>query len=1052
MATPINAAHSAAFSLVRQIVSARSIAALVFLAVLAAGVWAWRTTPVDAFPDITPPLVQVFTTTDGLSPQEVERYVTFPVETVMSGLPGVRQVRSNSSFGLSVVTVYFEDGTDIYLARQLVSERLAAARDAIPDGFGEPELGPLASGLGQVLFYYLDSADGDLIGLRTVQDWLVKLDLQTVPGVAEVLSLGGFERQYQVNVRPQALVQYDLSMSEVVTALERANLNAGAQYIVENDEQYTVRAEGLLQGEADLRQVVVKAVDGVPVLMSQIAEIAVGGAPRQGLATMNGEGEVVAGLVLKLIGANTTAVIEGVQARLDAINAALPDGVVARPYYDQSELVGQAVSTMTTALWQGALLVGLVLMVFMGGWRPGLIVAASIPFSVAFALIAMRGFGVSVNLMSLGGIAIAIGMMVDGAVVIVENARRHVSETAHSDRASVIAGAVTEVLKPLSVSIAIVMLVFLPILTLQGVEGKTFRPLAFSVILAMAGSLVFALVIAPSASRFLRVSRAQAVSAGRIDRLMGRAIGFFVGRSSLAAGLAAVMLLMGGLAYTRLGSEFSPRLNEGDILVRLTMAPSISLEAAGETVTRFERQVLERFPEVERVVTRVGRGEVGAHADPVNNAEAFLALKPRSDWLTARNQAQLLDVMSEAFEDFPGVQFNFTQPIAAATDELLTGSRAEIAIKLFGPDTDVLARQASRIASVVGGVRGAADVQVEQVTGAPQIRIVVDRAAIARYGLQVADVLETVRQAVGGAQAGQVYDGVRRFDIVARYAEADRDTPERIARTLIEGPNGERMPLGALARVERIEGPRQVTRENGRRFITIQSNVRARDIGSFVEAARAAVEQEVDLPPGYLVEWGGQFELQQQANARFAMIIPVTLALVFVLLLMAFNRLKSAVLIVLNIPLALVGGLVALWASGLNLSVPASVGFIALFGIALGNAMVLVSFLDRLAVTQRDRRALSVTGALLRVRPVLMTASTTLLGLAPLLFADGVGSEVQRPLAVVVIGGLVSSTLVTLFILPAVYAWFAPAYPEHPQDLEIQGGPTGSQKTAPELG
>jgi len=1011
-----------------KIVSAKGLALFAFLAVLAAGVWSWRTLPVDAFPDMTPPLVQVFTVTDGLSPQEVERYVTFPVETAMSGLPGLEQVRSNSTFGLSVVTVYFEDGTDIYLARQLVSERLDAARADMPSGFGEPELGPITTGLGQVLFYYLESANADLIGLRTVQDWLVKLELQTVPGVTEVLSLGGYERQYQVNVRPQALVQYDLVMGDVITALERANLNAGAQYIVENNEQYTVRAEGLLHGEADLRQVVVKAVDGVPVVMGEIAEIAVGGAPRQGLATMNGEGEVVAGLVLKLTGANTNAVITAVTDRLSAVNDALPDGVVARPYYDQSELVGQAVSTMTTALWQGALLVGVLLMVFMGGWRPGLIVAASIPFSVAFALIAMRVLDVSANLMSLGGIAIAIGMMVDGAVVIVENARRRLSGEAGQDETALLAASLMEVIKPLGFSIAIVMLVFLPIVSLQGVEGKTFRPLAFAVILAMAGSLVFALFVAPAASRLLKAPArpAETETTGSLEARLGAAIGFFVARRALAAGLAMVMLATGALAFTRLGSEFSPRLNEGDILVRMTMAPSISLDAAKETVTRFERDVLERFPQVERVVTRVGRGEVGAHADPVNNAESFLALKPRSEWGAVRNQEALLAQMSAAFEDFPGAQFNFTQPIAAATDELLTGSRAEIAIKLFGPDTDVLAREADEVAAVVSAVRGAADVQVEQVGGAPQISIEVDRAAMARYGLQVADMLETVQDAIGGARAGQVFDGVRRFDIIARYAEADRDTPERIARTLIEGPNGERLPLGALARVERIEGPRQVTRENGRRFITIQTNVRERDIGSFVQDAQAAVADQLELPPGYLLEWGGQFELQQQANARFAVIVPVTLGLVFLLLLAAFGRLKSAALIVLNIPLALVGGLVALWLSGLNLSVPASVGFIALFGIALGNAMVLVSFLDRLARQGGDRDRLSVQGALLRVRPVLMTAATTMLGLAPLLFASGVGSEVQRPLATVVIGGLVSSTLVTVFIVPAVYAWFAP--------------------------
>ena len=1030
--------------LLRRIAGGRVLAALAFAFVLIAGVVTFRSMPVDAFPDVTPTLVQVFTETEGLAPEEVERYVTFPVETSMNGMPRLQEVRSTSNFGLSVVNIYFEDGVDIYWARQLVGERLQQAREEIPEGFGDPGMGPITTGLGQVLFYFLDTSDEAIDGveLRTIQDWQVKFDLQTVRGVTEVLSLGGFEQQYQINVRPDALLRYGLAIGDIVEAVEENNGNAGAQFLIENSEQYTVRAVGLAQGIHDLSDIIVKVEDGVPVRVRDIANIEIGGAPRQGLATMDGQGEVVAGLVLKLLGANTNEVIERVHDRLERINAALPPGVTAVPYYDQSELVRAAVRTMTTALWQGALLVAIILFLFLRGWRPSLIVVASIPFSVGFALLAMQLFGVSANLMSLGGIAIAIGMMVDGAVVIVENANRVLLSAKKSDdKRALIAAACAEVLQPLVFAILIVVIVFVPILTLEGVEGKTFRPLAFSVVFAMAGSLVFAVLLAPAASMLgLKLGGGEKVSdkADFYERRFAPLVRFFVKKRWAALTLAAAMLLVGGAIFPRLGSEFTPRMNEGDLLVRLTMAPSISLPEARSTVTRFEQQLLANFPEVERIVTRVGRGEVGAHADPVNSAEAFVALAPRSEWESARSQDALLALMSESFESFPGARFNFTQPIAAATDELLTGTKADLAIKLFGEDMSVLEQYAAQIANVVRDIPGSADVQTDQVTGAPQLRITVNREAISRFGLNVEDVLSVVRTAIGGSEAGQVFEGVRRFDIIVRYREQDRMNAERISRIVLNGPGDEIIPLGQVANVERIEGPRQVTRENGQRYIAIQTNVRERDIGSFVQEGQNAVAENVALPPGYFIEWGGQFELQQQANARFAVVIPVTLGVVFLLLLFSFGRLKSALLIIANIPLALVGGIAALWLTGQNLSVPASVGFIALFGIALGNGMILVSFLDRFAKERTDVDVFSVEAAVRRAQPVLMTATTTGLGLMPLLFASGIGSEVQRPLAAVVIGGLVTSTVLTLLVLPAVYKWFAP----HPQGRGSGGVPS----------
>ena len=1037
MDTRTNSSQQAAglAGLLHRIAGGRLLAALAFAFVLIGGIVTFRTMPVDAFPDVTPTLVQVFTETEGLAPEEVERYVTFPVETSMNGLPRLREVRSTSNFGLSVVNIYFEDGVDIYWARQLVGERLQQAREEIPEGFGDPGMGPITTGLGQILFYFLQTSDENLDGvqLRTLQDWQVKFDLQTVRGVTEILSLGGFEQQYQINVRPDALLRYQLAIEDIVAAVEANNANAGAQFLIENSEQYTVRAVGLAQGIHDLSDIIVKVEDGVPVRVRDIANIEIGGAPRQGMATMDGEGEVVAGLVLKLLGANTNEVIARVHDRMERINASLPPGVTAVPYYDQSELVGAAVRTMTTALWQGALLVAVILFLFLRGWRPSLIVVASIPFSVGFALLSMRFFGVSANLMSLGGIAIAIGMMVDGAVVIVENANRILNASSEGeDKRALIANACAEVLQPLIFAILIVVVVFVPILTLEGVEGKMFRPLAFSVVFAMAGSLVFAVLLAPAASMLgLKIGNKSSGSdePDFYERRFAPLVRFFVHKRWAALVLAAAMLIVGGAIFPRLGSEFTPRMNEGDLLVRLTMAPSISLPEARETVTRFEQQLLSNFPEVERIVTRIGRGEVGAHADPVNSAEAFVALAPRDEWQTARTQEALLAMMSESFEAFPGARFNFTQPIAAATDELLTGTKADLAIKLFGEDMAVLEDYAAQIAGVIRDISGSADVQTDQVTGAPQLRITVSREAISRYGLNVEDVLSVVRTAIGGSQAGQVFEGVRRFDIIVRYREQDRLNAERISRIVLNGPGDEIIPLSQVATVERIEGPRQVTRENGQRYITIQTNVRERDIGSFVAEGQNAVAGNIELPPGYFVEWGGQFELQQQANARFAIVIPVTLGVVFLLLLFSFGRLKSALLIIANIPLALVGGIAALWLTGQNLSVPASVGFIALFGIALGNGMVLVSFLDRFAKERLDVDAFSVEAAVRRAQPVLMTATTTGLGLMPLLFASGIGSEVQRPLAAVVIGGLVTSTVLTLLVLPAVYKWFAP----HPQ-------------------
>lgn len=1017
------------------------VVVLFTLAVIAGGYWSYKRLPVDAVPDVSPVLVQIFTVTEGLAPEEVEKYVTFPVESAMSGLPQVREIRSVSNFGISVVSVYFEDGTDIYFARQVVGERLSEAREAIPQGFGEPEMGPISTGQGLVLYYNLIDTTGEysLTELRSLQDWVVKYNLQTVPGVTEVLGIGGFVKQYQVNVDPDALLRYDIALHEVIDRIEANNQNVGGQFIERNGEMFVVRSAGLVEDIQDLEQIVVAYEEGTPIYLRNVATIEIGGAVRHGLQTRNGKEEVVSGMVIKLYGTNSSTVINAVQAKLAEIQEALPKGIVIDPYYQQETLVRNSVDTVTTALLQGIALVVLVLLVFIGGFRPSIVVALAIPFSVLFTAAAMYYFGISANLMSLGGIAIAIGMMVDGAIVMVENTDRLLRESPPDEpRGRVISRACGEVAKPLSFAILIVILVFLPLFTLQGVEGKTFRPLAYTVSLAMFGSLVYALIAAPVYSwLFMRSPRRRRQTSGeestaareiRLIRILVGAyrpiLSFFV-RVRLAAVVLALSLIAIGLwVFPKLGAEFTPRLDEGDIIVNLTMAPSVSLEETKRNTLIAERRLLE-IPEVAHAVSRIGRGEVGAHADPINSVHTMVVLKPESEWREGFTQTDIENAMREKLHGMPGVLVNLTQPIQLTVDELVGGSKAELAIKLFGPDLGVLETKGDEIVGAVQGIDGAADVQAAQVTGSPQIMIVPDRGAIARYGMNIEDVQQLIQAAIGGVTAGQVFEGVRRYDIYVRYEEDARDTVEDIRRLIVRSPDGALLPLEEVAEIRAIVGPREIVRENGQRYIEIQANVIGRDIGGFVEEAREVLAAQVELPPGYLVTWGGQYELQQQANARLAVVMPVTLALIAILLYMSFGSIKNTVLILLNIPLALVGGIVGLWIGGENLSVPASIGFIALFGIALGNGMVLVSYLNQLVREGMPIDEASITGACLRLRPVLMTATTTALGLIPLLLAHGTGSEVQRPLATVVVGGLVSSTLLTLLVVPSLYKWFA---------------------------
>ncbi len=1003
--------------------------------VIAGGYFSYKQLPIDAFPDVSPSLVQVFTQTEGLAPEEVEKYVTFPVEVAMNGLPNLKSIRSVSNFGLSVVNIYFEDGTDIYFARQIVNERLTEAREQIPEGFGDPQMGPISTGMGLILFYYLEDETGKytLEELRTIQDWIIKFQLQTVPGVTEVLGIGGWEKQFHTIIDPNALLRYNLSVNDIVEIIKKNNLNVGASFIERDAEEFLVRSVGLATKIQDLENIVIKSVDGTPVYLKEVADIKIGGAVRRGIQTRNGIEEVVAGMVVKLYGSNSSTVISSVEKKMKEINKTLPEGIKLVPYYEQKTLVESAVKTVTDALIQGIILVALILMFFMGSLRPSIVVALSIPFSIMVAFIGMQYLGLSINLMSFGGLAIAIGMMVDASIVLVENIDRLKRKLIDEPFMYIVSKASKEVLRPIIFAIIIIITVFIPLFTLQGVEGKTFKPLAYTIALAMLGSLIFAIIIAPVLSSFLLKTKKKQNQIKEqkeiwIVRILIKAytpfVNFFVKNRSVAIVISVLLLLLGTWIYPKLGSEFTPTLQEGTLIVRLSMAPSISLEESKRITMLAEKRVM-RVPEVRGAVTRIGRGEVGAHTDPINSAEMYILLKPEEQWRAGLNQERIEEKIREEVEGMPGVLLNFTQPIRMTVDELLEGVRAELAVKLFGDDLDLLKNKAEEISSLLQGINGAADIQVDQVSGKPQLKITIDRHAIARYGMNLSDVQKVIRTAIGGETAGQIFEGIRRFNIFVRLSPEYRSDKRAISNLLITSPNGLQVPLSQVATIEEIEGPRQITREQNQRFITIQCNVVGRDIGSFVEESQAAIEANVDLPVGYYTVWGGQFRLQQEANKRFAIVIPITLILIFFLLFTSFNSLKNSMLILLNIPLALVGGIIGLWLTNQNLSVPASVGFIALFGIALENGMVLVTYFNQLIKEGKSIDEASIEGAKLRLRPVLMTAVTTALGLIPLLIATGTGSEVQRPLATVVVGGLFTSTILTLLVLPALYKWFA---------------------------
>jgi cobalt-zinc-cadmium resistance protein CzcA len=1019
-------------SIIHHSVRGRVLVLLAFIGVLGLGAFAYRRMPVDAFPDISPVMVPIFAEAHGMAPEEIERLIAYPIEASMSGLPDVTQIKSTSAFGMAVVYVYFRDDVDIYFARQLVAERLAAAMNDLPEMHDPPTLGPISTGLGQVFLYYLTlDPDADTHGkpadayLREINDWVVKFQLQTVPGVTDVLSMGGHVLQFQIRVDPHAMFKYGVNLRTVVEAVRANNRNVGGQFLVTGAEEYLVRGLGLLHALDEIRAIKVKTIDGVPVTIADVAEVEYGKEIRRGVVLRNGEGEVVSGIVMKLYGENTSEVIDTLHAKILEVQAALPPGVHLTPYYEQAELVRRATDTVKHALLLGALLVVITLAVFLGHLRTAFIVALALPFCALCAIIFMGWHGTSANLMSLGGIAIGIGMLGDGAIVMVENIYRHMGE--REDRAepreAVIIEAAREVARPILFSIAIIVMVFVPLFALEGVEGKLFSPMALTISFALAGSIIAALVVTPALAHLLlrHGPRKEFVLLRSLKAAYRPVLHLALRFRKSTVGIALIMFVGAISLIPALGTEFVPTLEEGSIFIGVTMAPSTSLEKATETVQRMERAVI-TYPGVREVVSRVGRPEAGSHPHPVNYAEIHIELHPPDRWQRFRDKAQLVEALTADLSRFPGVQLNFTQPIQNAFDELLSGVKAELAIKLYGEDLEVLRARSRAIRTAIEDVPGLVDVSVEQSAGQPQVQVVPDRQACARLGINADQVLELVELAVGGEVIDTMYLGTRRFGIHLRYQEPYRDTPQAIENILVPTDDGSTIPLAQIATVTKTTGPIQINREKNQRRWIVQGNIRGRDLGSVVADVQQRIADRVDLPPGYFVEYGGQFENQQRAMARLAVIVPIVLAVILVLLALTFGTARHALMIILNVPLALIGGIVGLLIMGEYLSVPASVGFIALFGIAVQNGMVLVSYFNQLVARGMPVSEAVETGAMLRLRPVLMTAMTTILGLLPLLLSTGIGSEVQRPLATVVVFGLTTSTLLTLFVIPAVYA------------------------------
>ena len=1063
----------------------RGLVMLATLGLAALGAYNYQRLPIDAVPDITNVQVQINTEAPGYSPLEAEQRVTFPIETAMAGLPRLDHTRSLSRYGLSQVTVVFEDGTDIYFARQQVSERVLAARSKLPPGI-EPMLGPVATGLGEIFMYTVEAApeartaDGGAYSpteLRTIQDWIIKPRLRNVAGVTEVNTIGGYEKQYHVTPQPEKLLAFGLSFDEVLESLQRNNANVGAGYVERNGEQYLIRAPGQVGSIDDIRHIVVGGHRGVPLYIKDVAEVLLGNELRTGAATEGGE-EVVLGTVFMRTGENSRTVSRRVAAEMEAINRSLPAGVIARTVYDRTDLVDKTISTVQKNLAEGALLVVVVLFLLLGNVRAALITATVIPLSMLLTITGMVESGISGNLMSLG--ALDFGLIVDGAVIIVENCIRHLAEEqkklgrllSRRERFEVVFRAAGEVRRATLFGELIITVVYLPVLTLSGVEGKMFFPMAFTVITALAAAMLLSVTFVPAAVALLLSGRI----AERENRLMRGARAIYAPLLRLAlhyravvAVTAAVLVLLSGLLATRMGTEFVPSLDEGDIALHAMRIPGTSLTQSIEMQHVLEQR-LTQLPEVRNVFSRIGTADIANDPMPPSMTDGFIILKPRAEWPDPRREkADLMREIEQVIGELPGNSYEITQPIQMRFNELISGVRSDVAVKLFGDDPDSLHEGGERIAAVLSRIGGASDVKVEQTAGLPVMTIHLDRTAIARYGLNVADVQDVIAMTLGGRKAGEIFEGDRRFDLVVRLPEPIRGDLEAIQRIPLALParetdpgrdgirlagyenGGERafIPLSAVAAIELTSGPNQISRENGKRRVVVTANVRGRDLGSFVAEAERRVRSEVALPVGYWVSWGGQFEQLISATHRLQLVVPMALLLIFLLLFATFGTIRESLLVFTGVPMALTGGVLALWLRDIPLSIAAGVGFIALSGVAVLNGLVMITFIRGLREEGTPLDAAVLEGSATRLRPVLMTALVASLGFLPMALATGTGAEVQRPLATVVIGGILSSTLLTLFVLPALYDWMETSLASREDSLphteaEVAAGDPGS--------
>ena len=1006
---------------------------IAFAAIAFLGYRAVRTVPIDAFPDVTPVQVNIYTESPGLAAEDVEQLLTFPVESAMAGLPKVEEIRSVSLFGLSYVSVYFDDAMDVYFARQLVNERLQEVGERIPQGYGRPELGPNVSGLGQVLWYTLERSDAKLkerisdMDLRTLQDWTVRLILRTARGVDDVTSWGGGERQYQVRIDPLKLIEHKFGFKDVIGALETNNAQVGGNVVDAGREQFLVRGIGLVEDAADIGRIVLKSDGGTPVYVRDVATIVEAPAPRFGAVTRDGE-EVVLGMALARIGENAKDVVDAVKAKLDTARAALPEGVVLKPVYERTDLVNKAITTAVRALMEGSLLVAVILFLFLGDMRSALVVIVALPMAMLIAFIGMQHAGISANLMSLAGLAIGIGMMIDGAVVMVENAFRVMSERASKgqriDRTAIVLAAAREVANPVAFAILIIIVVFVPLFALEGLEGKLFKPMALNIAFAMAGSLVLALTLIPVLAALILKPKEEKDTrlVAWLKRVYAPILDWALARKRTTLAIASAALAVSLAAVPFLGKEFMPQLQEGSIMWRVTSIPSTSLDSSID-VSKTIANAFKRFPEVDTTLAMIGRAEKGETAD-VNYMEIYTALKPEREWKSGRTMRELDAAMLETLEEVvPTTVPSFTQPIQMRVEELISGVRAPLALKLYGENLVELDRQSRAIKDVLAKIDGVADLSLEANAGKPEIRIRVDRESLARYGLNADDVLTIVRNGIGGEPVTTLLDGVKRFDIAVRLDDASKASVPAIENIPLRAPGGAIVALRQVADVSVGEGYSFVRREQLQRYAVIQMDVKGRDIDGFVREANAAIQQQIKLPVGYWIEWGGAFENQQRALAKLALIVPVTVFFIFVLLYTAFNSVRYAAMVLANVPFAIIGGVFALALGGHYLSVPSAIGFIAVFGVAMLNGVVLVSFMNELRASGASIRDAVVRGTSLRLRPVLMTASVAILGLLPMLLSHGVGAETQRPLAAVVVGGLLTSTLLTLVLLPVIYEW-----------------------------